>query len=83
MNHPRRRRPTWAFTWPYIRWVREELRAGAWVELNIDPGIAQAYKDVNEVLAQPGTTADKKDSLDEVLRFHADTLRKLDQPPEG
>lgn len=78
MKRPRRRRPTWAFSWPYIRWVREELRGGRWVELNADPNLEQAYLDVNAVLDSPGTTAQKKAALEKVMRFHADSLSKLD-----
>ena len=82
MKCPRRRRPTWAFSWPYIRWIREELRGGQWVELSVDPSIEQAYADVNEVLERPGTTAAKKEALEKVMRYHADSLAKLDDDPK-
>lgn len=79
MKCPRRRRPTWAWSWPYIRWILEELRGGKWVELNIDSAVEQAYAAVRSVIEQPGTTADKKEALEAVMKIHADTLRKLDE----
>lgn len=79
MKCPRRRRPTWAWSWPYIRWILEELRGGKWVELNIDPAVERAYSELREVLDRPGTTAGKKADVDAALKLHAETLRKLNQ----
>ncbi len=79
---PRRRRPSWAWQWPHIRWVREELREGRWVEMQIDPAVEQAYHDARKILDGSGTTAEKQEAFDAVIKFHAETLARLDPPPE-
>ena len=78
MNPPRRRRPVWAWRWPAIRWIHEELRNGAWVELSTDEMIEEAYEAAREVLEQPNTTAQKKAAWDAVLKHYANTVEKLD-----
>ncbi len=60
-----------------MRWVREELRGGRWVELVIDAAVEQAYVDTREVCEMSGTPADKKAAMEKVLRFHSETLDKL------
>jgi len=79
---PRRKRPTFRFTWPYVVWVREELRNGRWVDLDIDPEIEEAQQAVREVLDMPGTTAQKKEAYEKVMSFYAETLAKLDDDPK-
>ena len=78
MNRPRRRRPTWAWHWPHIRWVREELTAFGWVEFKTCADVERAYADTREVLSRPGTTADKKAAFELVLKENAAALEKLD-----
>lgn len=72
----------WAWRWPFVYFVREELRAGKWVELNIDEQAEEAYEAARKVIEQPGTRAQKQEAFDVILKFYSNVLKKLDDTPE-